>query len=80
MHHTFADDRYDLFWKAFKDCTVMQVNLTKENAAELIDKALIAAISERRPVLITLPIGVHLERIKAPKSKLKIEKKKSNKE
>src|SRR5699024_4508157 len=59
VHHTLGDGKFDHFSRMFQEVTVAQTLLSQENAAQEIDRVLLACLTEKRPVHITLPIDVY---------------------
>ncbi|RYG71488.1 alpha-keto acid decarboxylase family protein [Lentibacillus lipolyticus] len=70
VHHTLGDGKFDHFSRMFQEVTVAQTLLTQENAAEEIDRVLLACLTEKRPVHITLPIDVYNKPANKPESPL----------
>ena len=62
MHHTMADGTWDHFLDAFAPVTAAQARLTPRNAAAEIDRLILTAWREKRPVYLELPSDItHLE-------------------
>src|SRR5699024_688996 len=59
VHHTLGDGKLDHFSRMFQVVTVSQILLSQENVAQEIDRVLLACLTEKRPVHITLPIDVY---------------------
>ncbi len=70
VHHTLGDGKFDHFSRMFQEVTVAQTLLTQENAAQEIDRVLLACLTEKRPVHITLPIDVYNKPANKPESPL----------
>jgi indolepyruvate decarboxylase len=80
VHHTLGDGKFDHFSRMFQEVTVAQTLLTQENAAQEIDRVLVACLTEKRPVHITLPIDVYDKPANRPDSPIHDEIAKSNQE
>ncbi|MUV38847.1 Indolepyruvate decarboxylase [Lentibacillus sp. JNUCC-1] len=80
VHHTLGDGKFDHFSRMFQEVTVAQTLLTQENAAQEIDRVLLACMTEKRPVHITLPIDVYNKPANKPESPLHEEVATSNHE
>ncbi|WP_233880705.1 alpha-keto acid decarboxylase family protein [Virgibacillus halodenitrificans] len=80
VHHTLGDGKFDHFSRMFQEVTVAQTLLTQENAAQEIDRVLLACMTEKRPVHITLPIDVYDKPANKPESPLHDEVATSNHE
>jgi indolepyruvate decarboxylase len=63
LHHTLGDGDYRHFMRMSQEVTVAQAILTPENAVEEIDRLLIAALHERRPVYLYLATDVAVAKI-----------------
>jgi indolepyruvate decarboxylase len=62
MHHTMADGTWDHFLGAYAQVTVAQARFTPRNAATEIDRLILTAWQEKRPVYMELPSDItHLE-------------------
>lgn len=80
VHHTLGDGKFDHFSRMFQEVTVAQTLLSQENAAQEIDRVLLACLTEKRPVHITLPIDVFDKPANKPKYPLHDEVAVSNQE
>lgn len=80
VHHTLGDGKFDHFSRMFQEVTVAQTLLLQENAAQEIDRVLLACLTEKRPVHITLPIDVYDKPANKPKYPLHDEVAVSNQE
>ncbi|GAA3716755.1 alpha-keto acid decarboxylase family protein [Salinicoccus jeotgali] len=80
VHHTLGDGKFDHFSRMFQEVTAAQTFLTQENAAHEIDRVLLACLTEKRPVHITLPIDVYNKPASKPTSPLHEEVADSNQE
>lgn len=80
VHHTLGDGKFDHFSRMFQEVTVAQTLLSQENAAQEIDRVLLACLTEKRPVHITLPIDVYDKPANKPKNPLHDEVAISNQE
>src|SRR5699024_5078227 len=58
VHQTLCDEKFVHFSRMFQEVTVAQTLLSQENAAQVIDRVLLACLTDKRPVHITLPIFV----------------------
>ncbi|WP_186379395.1 alpha-keto acid decarboxylase family protein [Yersinia massiliensis] len=58
LHHSLGDGDFSHFSHMAKEVTCAQANLTVENAAYEIDRVLGAALSQRRPVYLSIPSDV----------------------
>ena len=63
MHHSLGEGRFDSYQKMFEHITTAQAYITAENATTEIPRVINAAIHERRPVHIHLPIDVAMTEI-----------------
>jgi indolepyruvate decarboxylase len=66
MHHTMADGSYDHFLNAYAHLTAAYARLTPRNAAAEIDRLIITAWREKRPVYMELPSDIAYLDIEAP--------------
>lgn len=80
VHHTLGDGKFDHFSRMFQEVTAAQTFLTQENAAQEIDRVLVACLTEKRPVHITLPIDVYNKPANKPQGPLHEEVARSNKD
>ncbi|NTW39756.1 MAG: alpha-keto acid decarboxylase family protein [Cellulomonadaceae bacterium] len=55
VHHTLADGDFGRFERAYAEVTVAQHTLTAERAAEQIDAVILAALTHRKPVYLSIP-------------------------
>ncbi len=58
LHHSLGDGDFSHFSRMAKEVSCAQASLTAENAVAEIDRLLAAALSQRRPVYLQLPIDV----------------------
>ncbi|WP_186373871.1 alpha-keto acid decarboxylase family protein [Yersinia rohdei] len=58
LHHSLGDGDFGHFSRMAKEITCAQASLTPENAAAEIDRLLVAALYQRRPVYLQLPSDV----------------------
>lgn len=58
LHHTFGDGNFGATARIYENVTVAQARLNPENAASEIDRVLAAAVRERRPAYISVPMDV----------------------
>lgn len=80
VHHTLGDGRFTVFYDMYKPVTCAQCILTKENAAQEIDRVLTQCWLNKRPVYIGVPSDVSYCEIDAPQDKLNLTYPDSNKE
>ncbi|WP_026678948.1 alpha-keto acid decarboxylase family protein [Fictibacillus gelatini] len=80
VHHTLGDGDFTHFTNMFKEVTVAQTTLTRENAAEEIDRVLQECWLYKRPVYINLPSDISYKEIEAPKTPLALRNFKSETE
>ena len=66
LHHTLGDGDFGHFQRIYKEVTVAQAVLTPENAAAEIDRLIVTALSEHRPVYLFLATDVAEARIQPP--------------
>ncbi|KGT86112.1 indolepyruvate decarboxylase [Erwinia typographi] len=66
LHHTLGDGDYQHFLRMSQEVTVAQAVLTPENAAGEIDRLLLTALREHRPVYLYLPTDVAVAEISPP--------------
>ncbi|HYZ16704.1 MAG TPA: thiamine pyrophosphate-binding protein [Candidatus Acidoferrum sp.] len=72
MHHTLGEGEFGHFARAYAEVTVARAELTVENAADEIDRVLIAALRERRPAYLAIPVDVAVEPLRAPSAPLHV--------
>lgn len=58
LHHSLGDGDFGHFAHMAKEISCAQTSLTAENAVAEIDRVLVAALSQRRPVYLQLPSNV----------------------
>ncbi|WP_145538758.1 alpha-keto acid decarboxylase family protein [Yersinia kristensenii] len=58
LHHSFGDGDFSHFSRMAKEVSCAQTSLTAENAVTEIDRLLVAALYQRRPVYLQLPSDV----------------------
>ncbi|MCJ1655430.1 alpha-keto acid decarboxylase family protein [Staphylococcus sp. NRL 21/187] len=63
VHHSLGEGKFDSYRQMFEPITTAQAYITPENATIEIPRVINAAIRERRPVHIHLPIDVAMEEI-----------------
>jgi indolepyruvate decarboxylase len=66
MHHTMADGSYDHFLDAYAHVTAAHARLTPRNAAGEIDRLIVTAWREKRPVYMELPSDIACLDIEVP--------------
>lgn len=70
LHHTFGDGDCARFLRIAREVSVAQAVLTPENAASEIDRVLLTALRERRPVYLLLAADVAVAAIAPPNAPL----------
>ncbi|WYJ85128.1 hypothetical protein A5866_000186 [Enterococcus sp. 12C11_DIV0727] len=70
VHHTLGDGDFLRFEKMHEEVTAGIAHLTADNALTEIDRVLLIAITEKRPVYINLPINIATITVSKPQSKL----------
>ncbi|MEU8242022.1 thiamine pyrophosphate-binding protein [Actinoplanes missouriensis] len=65
VHHTLADGDFRHFARAYAEVTVAQATVTATDAAAQIDRVLLAALTHRKPVYLSIPQDLALHRIPA---------------
>ncbi|KAH6912549.1 pyruvate decarboxylase [Coprinopsis sp. MPI-PUGE-AT-0042] len=76
LHHTLGDGRFDAYAKAAEQFTVFQAHITGvEDAAAIIDRAIVECTSKTRPVYLTLPTDMvyqefSTDRLKTPLARI----------
>jgi indolepyruvate decarboxylase len=70
MHHTMADGSYDHFLDAYAHVTAAHARLTPRNAATEIDRLILTAWREKRPVYMELPSDIAYLDIEVPSDSL----------
>lgn len=73
VHHSLGEGHFDSYRKMFEPITTAQAYITTENATTEIPRVINAALQERRPVHIHLPIDVAVSEIDVEQA-FKIEK------
>ncbi|MEQ5990936.1 alpha-keto acid decarboxylase family protein [Staphylococcus saccharolyticus] len=68
VHHSLGEGSFDDYRKMFEPITTAQAYITTENATIEIPRVINAALAERRPVHIHLPIDVALAEIEVSES------------
>ena len=66
MHHTMADGSYDHFLDAYAHVTAAYARLTPRNAVTEIDRLILTAWREKRPVYMELPSDIAYLDIEVP--------------
>ncbi|MEU4563358.1 thiamine pyrophosphate-binding protein [Actinoplanes sp. NPDC023936] len=65
VHHTLADGEFGHFARAYAEVTVAQATVTAADAGARIDAVLLAALTHRKPVYLSVPQDLALHRIPA---------------
>jgi indolepyruvate decarboxylase len=73
MHHTLADPEKGNLCRIFAEITAAQARITPENAAVEIDRLILTAWRQKRPVYMELPSDIPYIEIEVPGSPLKLE-------
>jgi indolepyruvate decarboxylase len=73
MHHTVADREKGDLCRVFSEVTAAQTRLTPQNAAAEIDRLILLAWRQKRPVYIELPSDIGCLEIEVPDVPLKLE-------
>ena len=73
VHHSLGEGRFDSYRHMFEPITTAQAYITPENATTEIPRVINAALQERRPVHIHLPIDVAMSDIEVEQP-FKVEK------
>lgn len=73
MHHTVADLEKGDLCRMFSEVTAAQTRLTPENAAAEIDRIILTAWRQKRPVYMELPSDISYLVIDVPESPLRLE-------
>lgn len=68
VHHSLGEGKFDSYQKMFAHITTAQAYITADNATTEIPRVINAAIHERRPVHIHLPIDVAMTEIDVEQS------------
>lgn len=68
VHHSLGEGTFDDYRKMFEHITTAQGYITTNNAVEEIPRLINAAINERRPVHVHLPIDVAMTEIEVDKA------------
>ncbi|WP_405983975.1 alpha-keto acid decarboxylase family protein [Streptomyces sp. NBC_00872] len=66
VHHTAGDGDFERFERAQRSVSAAMATVTRADAAEQIDRALVAALREKRPVYLRMASDVALAPIPAP--------------
>lgn len=70
VHHSLGEGVFDAYQKMFEHITVAQTYVTPENATSEIPRVIEAALNEKRPVHIHLPIDTAMVEIDVPDTPL----------
>ena len=73
MHHTVADREKGDLCRMFSEVTAAQTRLTPENAAAEIDRIILTAWRQKRPVYMELPSDIGFLVIDVPDTPLRLE-------
>jgi indolepyruvate decarboxylase len=72
LHHTLCDEGQGQFYRAYSEITAAQTQLTHANAASEIDRMILTAWREKRPVYMELPSDVCYLDIEVPDEPLRL--------
>ncbi len=72
MHHTLADREKGNLCRMFAEVTAAQARVTPENAVAEIDRLILTAWRQKRPVYLELPSDIPYLEIEVPDSPLKL--------
>ncbi|KAG1898119.1 thiamine diphosphate-binding protein [Suillus fuscotomentosus] len=73
LHHTLGDGRFNVYTKVAEQITAAQaIIMNKAQAAAEIDRILVEAIIQARPVYLTLPMDLTTEKISAKRLKIEL--------
>jgi indolepyruvate decarboxylase len=73
MHHTMADGSYDHFLDTYAHVTAACIRLAPRNAASEIDRLILTAWREKKPVYMELPSDIAYLEIEVPDDPLVLE-------
>ena len=73
MHHTLADREKGNFCRMFAEVTEAQARVTPENAVAEIDRVILTAWRQKRPVYLELPSDISYLDIEVPKDPIRLE-------
>ena len=73
MHHTLAERGKGDLCRIFTELTAAQAQLTPENAVPEIDRVMLTAWRQKRPVYLELPSDISYLEIDVPETPLKLE-------
>ena len=72
LHHTLCDEGQDQFYRAYSEITAAQTKLTHANAATEIDRMILTAWREKRPVYMELPSDICYLDVEVPEEPLRL--------
>lgn len=72
LHHNLCDGGQNNFFRAYSEITAAQARLTHANAASEIDRLILTAWREKRPVYIELPSDICYLDIEVPEEPLRL--------
>jgi indolepyruvate decarboxylase len=73
MHHTLADREKGNFCRMFAEVTETQARITPENAVAEVDRVILTAWRQKRPVYLELPSDISYLEIEVPEHPIKLE-------
>ena len=73
MHHTLADREKGNFFRMFAEVTEAQARVTPENAVTEIDRVILTAWRQKRPVYLELPSDISYLEIEVSEHPIKLE-------
>jgi indolepyruvate decarboxylase len=72
LHHSLCDEGQNNFFRAYAEITAAQTQLTHGNAAAEIDRMILTAWREKRPVYMELPSDICYLEIEVPEAPLRL--------
>jgi indolepyruvate decarboxylase len=72
LHHSLCDEGQNNFFRAYAEITAAQTQLTHGNAANEIDRMILTAWHEKRPVYMELPSDICYLEIEVPEDPLRL--------
>jgi indolepyruvate decarboxylase len=72
LHHSLCDEGQNNFFRAYSEITAAQTQLTHGNAAAEIDRMILTAWREKRPVYMELPSDICYLEIEVPDEALRL--------
>jgi glyoxylate carboligase len=72
LHHSLCDEGQNNFFRAYSEITAAQTQLTHGNAVAEIDRMILTAWREKRPVYVELPSDICYLEIEVPEQPLRL--------